>query len=202
MGFDSFVSEYVTTLTGIENKKFVKGDASTIGKIADYNDTVRNAFDDLLYAFSTDPGCLGQYYGYLYSPITSHSTYVKEFADASAAVVAQGVGAYTIVATEFGYHIILCTAVVDGDPYGVDAKDQFIADLSDEDSIACKYKEIKYNSLSSDWISKLANNFINGYFGESGKDNDCVKYNAKSYSDLITDQAEEEDEHAGHDHNH
>ncbi len=177
MTFDSFVSTYLNPLTGLEKKIYDGSDAS-VAKIADVA-SVRDAYEDLLYAFSTDPGSLGNHFGYLYSPITSAKTYVKEFAEASAKVVAQGEGAYTIVATEFGYHVILCTEKVENDPYTLDDADKFKADIANKDSVAYKYMEIKFNHVSAEEVTKLASNFINGYL-ETG-----VEYFEKTYSDLI-----------------
>lgn len=180
INFDSFIDTYLNPLTGLTKSIYQSGDDGTVKTIA-LTDTARNAFDDLLYAFSTDPGSLGNYYGYLYSPITSENTYVKEFAEASAKVVAAGKGAYTIVATDYGYHVILCTETVENDPYTLDDGDLFKADINNknEDSVAYKYMQIKFDNVSSDEVSKLANNFINEYLETA------VEYFSKTYSDLI-----------------
>ncbi len=72
----------------------------------------KDVFNDYIFAFGTDPGALQSYIGYVSAPevgITENETYVIEFAEAARAVVASGVGSYTVVATDFGYHIIYCT---------------------------------------------------------------------------------------------
>lgn len=179
MTFDSFVSTYLNPLTGL-TKSVYDGTDATVAQIADV-DAIRNAYEDLLYAFSTDAGSLGKHFGYLYSPITSSTKYVEEFADASAKVVAKGEGAYTIVATEYGYHVILCTEKVEADPYTMESEAQFKADINNKntDSVAYKYMEIKFNHVSTEEVGKLASNFINGYLETA------VKYFEKTYSDLI-----------------
>ncbi|MBQ3234993.1 MAG: hypothetical protein IJA97_02415, partial [Clostridia bacterium] len=48
------------------------------GKIADLTDDKINSFKDIIYAYSTDPGSLTSANGYVYSPKTSATTYVKE----------------------------------------------------------------------------------------------------------------------------
>ena len=207
IAFKDFFNTYVTGLIpGMTEKYF---DADETGKI-DLTEDARNAFDDLLYAFGTDPGSLGNYYGYLYSPVTSASKYVPEFAKAAKAVVEQGEGAYTIVATDYGYHIILCTKVVESDDKNAEnymnkgteeeCKKAFIAALNDENSLASKYKKLKLDSVTSDIVSKIANNFINGYMEGNMKNADgseasekCVTYFEKTYADLITEPTSSND---------
>lgn len=186
MSFDTFVTEYLS-LAGMQKAIFEEGNASTVKTAVDYatkSEEIRNVFDDLIYAFGTDSGALGKYYGYLYSPATSADKYVSEFAKASAAVVEQGEGAYTIVATQYGYHVILCTKVVGNEPYTSADKNTFISDITskNEDTVAYKYYEAKFESLCSNEVSKIANKLINEY-----KEKNVTKYK-NAYSDLITEE--------------
>lgn len=180
MSFGDFITDYLNPLTGMEGKYFGTEDA--IGKLEGFaNDSeVRKAFDDLMYAFSTDTGCLGKAYGYTFSPKTSASTYVKEFAEAAEAVVEQGVGAYTIVATQYGYHIILCTKKVEQDNVlGTDGKiNESKLKTYYEENIKDSYTETKIDSLLSDNVTKISNMMVNEYLGK-------VKYFGNTYSDLI-----------------
>lgn len=188
ISFKSFLTDYVTPLTGINEVYF--GSESATGKLDNYSgndDERRKAFDDLLYAYSTDTGCLGKYYGYLYSPVTD--TYVEEFAAAAKVLVNKGVGSYTIVATEYGYHIMLCTYVVDNDVYTADDRDKFNADLNGENTVAAAYKKVKTNAVTSDEISKIVNEKLNGYI-----ENNVTKYE-KTYSDLITESEDSSHSH-------
>ena len=157
-------------------------------------DETRSAFDDLIYAYSTDPGSLGSYLGYAYSPVNASTTYVKEFADASKEVVAAGEGAYKLIATDYGYHLILCTKVVakDADEYA--DINEFKTALENEDSLASKYREVKLNSIVSTEVGKIADTLINDYYA----DENIVTYNHKAYKDLIPEESE--DEHEGHNH--
>ena len=79
-------------------------------------------------------------------------------------------------------------------------KQAFIDALDVEGSLAAKYKKLKLDSVTSDIVSKIANNFINGYMDGNMKDaegkeaNDkCVIYYEKTYSDLITDPTSSND---------
>lgn len=194
--FDTFVSSYLNDL-GI-NKLVYNGTSATVGKVNVSNlSEIKDMFSDLIYAFSTDPGSLGEYYGYVYSPVTSSTKYVKEFAAAQKALVEAGEGAYTIVATDYGYHVMLCTKVIDGknsDEYipgdGVKGETKFKEDLKTEGTFAYNYRETKFNSISENEVSKIANQLINDY-----KENKVTKYK-DVYSDLITDSADLNGENA------
>lgn len=189
MGMDAFLTNYFNPLLGTALS------TTNLTATVTLDDTARAAFDDLLYAFNTDPGALGSYLGYTYSPYNSKTTYVKEFADAAARVVANGVGAIEMVATDFGYHIILCTKVV-GEEFYAD-QTAFETALNNKDSLAYKYREIKLDSIVSTEVGKIADMLINGYF----EDEHVVSYNTKAYEDLIPAESTS-DEHAGHNHNH
>ena len=74
---------------------------------ADYDARI----NELLFAFSTDPGSLNTYKGYLVSPepeIGGSETYVKEFAKAGRLFLEENLGdkSYVIVATQYGYHVL------------------------------------------------------------------------------------------------
>ena len=184
--FGDFVTGYFNELLDADLKEDV---ISTGLDVANKRDVI----DDLIYAFSTDPGSLGTYLGYTYSPFTSNTTYVKEFADASAKVVEAGEGAYTLVATDFGYHIIICTKKVQQNESEYATYDDFVADLGEgkEDTLASKYKEIKLDSIVSTEVGKMADRLINDYY----EDENIVSYNTKAYKDLIPEKDAEEDEH-------
>ena len=185
--FDSFLKTYVNALLGTTVVPNVLGSVNL-------TDETRSAFDDLIYAYSTDPGSLGSYLGYAYSPVNASTTYVKEFADASKEVVAAGEGAYKLIATDYGYHLILCTKVVakDADEYA--DINEFKTALENEDSLASKYREVKLNSIVSTEVGKIADTLINDYYA----DENIVTYNHKAYKDLIPEESE--DEHEGHNH--
>ncbi len=190
IGFADFYNTYVKELLG-EACYFENGEA--FGQ-ATYTDELYDKFCDLLFAFSTDPGCLNKEYGYLYSDFTSATTYVKEFAEASKLVVSKGPGAYTIVATEYGYHIIMCTKIVET-PYTTDdaGKTAFTADLENKDTLAYKYREVKKNAVVSTKISKFVETKINPYVDDENTDGQyAVTLYKKAYKDLISEEEEAE----------
>ena len=174
--FNTFVADYLG-LVGIQNKRY-EAATDNYGVIADFNKDTLDKFRDLMFAFNTDAGGLSKEYGYVYSPITSATQYVPEFAAAAKLVVEKGVGAYTLVITDYGIHVIVCTKLV-SEPYDVETDEaQFKADLADENTVAYKYKDVKLNAVTSNEVSKIANQFINKYRTEK------VTYYKDKYKDL------------------
>ena len=174
--FDDFYSQ-VSTIMGFS------GDS---GRIAGYDkeevisDSDMAKFKDLVFAYSTDGGSLQDNYGYVYSPKTSKDTYVPEFADAAKDVVDIGVGAYKVVATRYGYHIILCTKVInctelinEGD-FKTQANDS-----SNKDTIPYLFKEYQKDALVLDNVSKITETFFKNSLESA------VKYYTEIYEDLI-----------------
>ena len=178
IAFDAFYNTYLKTLIG-DKKIYEKDNALTIGQTT-FTDELNDKFNELMFAFSTDTGCLNKTYGYLSTP--SNSDYVKEFANAARAVVTEGVGAYTVVATDYGYHIIICTNVI-SDPYTIDAAGEakFKADVLTEDTIAYKYRNVKVNAVVDSEVSKIANKFIS----EAKENEKTVSYNYGAFKDLV-----------------
>ena len=178
IAFDAFYDTYLKTLIG-DKKIYEKDNALTIGQTT-FTDELNDKFNELMFAFSTDTGCLNKTYGYLSTP--ANSDYVKEFANAARAVVTEGVGAYTVVATDYGYHIIICTNVI-SDPYTIDAAGEakFKADVLTEDTIAYKYRNVKVNAVVDSEVSKIANKFIS----EAKENEKTVSYNYGAFKDLV-----------------
>ena len=71
-----------------------------------------SAVNELMFAYSTDTGCLNTYMGYV---VNAHKTnFVSEFEYAAQMVVKQGVGSYAVVPSDYGWHIIYCSYVFKG----------------------------------------------------------------------------------------
>ena len=138
-------------------------------------------FKDLVFAYSTDGGSLQDNYGYVYSPKTSKDTYVPEFAAAAERAVNKGVGAYEVVPTRYGYHIILCTKVINPTATNIDIT-TFKAqanDSSNKDTIPYLFKEYQKDALVLDNVSKITETFFKNSLESA------VKYYTEIYEDLI-----------------
>lgn len=73
---------------------------------------------DLLFAFSTDPGSLNTYKGYTIKPEVDgagQEEYVTEFANAGRMLLEVGGNSYVVVATDFGYHFMFFSEVFTAD---------------------------------------------------------------------------------------
>lgn len=196
LSFTDFYTTYVQPLLG--DAVYFDYNAATkegtgFGTVT-YSDELYEQFEDLLFAFSTDTGCLNTDYGYLYSPYTSADTYVEEFAAAAKLVVSQGEGAYTIVATQYGYHIIICTKVVETSYTPDDAgKALFISELETEGTLAYNYREVKKNAVVNDEISKFVNTKVKPYIDEDDDQYAITLYPDTYNSDLITEDTDSDD---------
>lgn len=167
--FEDFYSNVVSSVMGFTGKT---------GKIEDYGDDDYDKFLDLIFAYSTDDGSLSDGYGYVYSPKTSATTYVTEFANAAKEVVDGGVGSYTVVATEYGYHIILCTKVIEPSTVAL-TYDEFIASVTVKDSIPYLFKEYQKDRLVVDNVDKITEAFFKSQLASS------VDYIEDNYKDLL-----------------
>lgn len=157
-----------------------------VGQVA-YDENLKERFEDLKFAFSSDEGNFNSYLGYLYSPVTSSTQYVSAFAAAAEEVVDKGAGAYKMFGSyEYGLHIVLCTKKVSELVYDVETDKQvFIDALDDEDSVAYNFLEATNALLESNIISKLANTYVQEGLGKEGV---VVRYE-KAYEDLIEESA-------------
>ncbi len=175
--FNTFYSS-VSSIMGFEGNS---------GRLSGYTneevikDSDFDKFKDLVFAYSTDSGSLQDNYGYVYSPKTSKDTYVPEFAEAAKKAVNGGVGSYELVATEYGYHIILCTKVINPTSTYI-GRDEFIAqanDKSNTDSIPYLFKEYQKETLISDNVSKFTETFFKTNLESA------VTYYTEIYEDLL-----------------
>ncbi len=176
IAFTDFYKDIVCEVMGFDPSSYS-------GKIENYTSADLDKFKDLVFAYSTDPGSLQDNFGYVYSPKTSKTTYVKEFADAAERAVKGGVGSYEVVATEFGYHIILCTKVIEKSENPIEYKD-FAAQANDKlnkESIPYLFKEYQKEALVLDKVSKTTETFFKNALESA------VTYYTDKYEDLLAE---------------
>ena len=190
VSFTKFHEEIVCAIMGFDKSVIgINSDTKkyNVGKLSTCTETEINKFKDIIFAYSTDPGSLKDNNGYLYSPKTSKTNYVKEFADCAKQLVESGVGSYAIVATDFGYHILLCTKVIEPSVIEYDFSDmdtafaKFKEDLKVEGTNAYKFKEYQKDALISDNVSKKTELLFNQTLEDATK----VQYIKENYKDLI-----------------
>jgi hypothetical protein len=157
------------------------GVVGTAKDFATNEDEIVNRFEDFKFAYSEDEGNFNNYFGYLYSPITSAKKYVEAFSTACSELT--GVGQYKMFGSyEYGLHIVLCTQTANA-YFNYASKEEFKNALADEDSAAYKFMKANNDLIESNYISNLAQSFVNKYNTE-----DYVQRNEKAYKDLITEE--------------
>ncbi len=143
-----------------------------------------SAVNELMFAYSTDTGCLNKYMGYSVTPYTTN--FVKEFEWAAQYVVEQGVGSYAVCATDFGWHIIYCSfkyagdAVYGDEVYDEENADNFKAQIEAEGTFANLFYEYVQESAFANHATEEQNRVLLKY----SNDNSVTRFQ-KAYQDLL-----------------
>jgi len=170
-GFIYYEGE-VKDIAVLPDDYFVKGfkNYETVSKV-----------NELMFAYSTDPGCLNTYLGYAVSP--DKTSYVPEFEYAAQKAVKKGVGSYVVCATDYGWHLMYVSYVFPkGEVYGVNNDEAYWTNMASEDSkgtFANQFYEYLKSKISDD--TSLAQN---GIILEYNNDT-CVKLYKDAYDDLL-----------------
>lgn len=119
-----------------------------------------SAVNELMFAYSTDTGCLNKYYGYSIASIDETTSYVKEFEYAAQKAVTEGgIGTYYVVATDYGWHILYVSFVYDGtkndeaDLGNVFSTGFVYGERTTEGTFSYYYYQAKKSSIVSDYTS-------------------------------------------------
>ena len=134
-----------------------------------------SAVNELMFAYSTDPGCLNTYFGYAVSPIKTN--FVKEFEYAAQEAVKGGVGTYVVCATDYGWHIIYASYVYgDGEVYG--------GYNHAEAQVEGTFSNLFYESLKSTVATSYSNEIQNSVLNRYNNDDSVTLYKSR-YEDLL-----------------
>ncbi len=139
------------------------------------------AFNELMFAYSTDTGCLNTYMGYVVSPFKTN--YVPEFEYAAQWAVAQGAGTYVVCPSTYGWHIIYVTYAYSADDVygGYKAFDPMeMSEEEYENTFSDLYAKAMKEQYSADYATDEQNRLILEYDNET-----CVNRNKKTYQDLL-----------------
>ena len=159
--------------------------------------------NELLFAFSTDPGSLNKYKGYVIKP--EGNDYVKTFGEAGKALLAEGGNGYKVVASDYGYHFMFFSEVwtldkgyADLDAYldslGIENEYGTWADyLKEQIANWDDFKEennflyILVNEYISDKLSDESTRTIKNvtYDYRYGDHKDCTKIFSENFSDVL-----------------
>ncbi|MBO5480444.1 MAG: hypothetical protein J6A63_04560 [Clostridia bacterium] len=150
---------------------FYKGSAET----EDVNDSYAaiSAVNELMFAFSTDTGCLNTYMGYAVA--ADKTDFVSEFEYAAQKAVLGGVGTYVVVPSDYGWHIIYCSFVYDnGEVYG--------GYNDGEKAKEGTFSNLFYESMKSNAATNAATNMQNKV--KNNYQQSAVRHTA-AYQDLL-----------------
>ena len=172
----------LTTLAENENGEVVPtnfgktvDNARVFDKTSDYYKTLA-AVNEILFAYSTDPGSLNAYMGYAVSPYQTN--FVPEFEYAAQKVIEEGVGSYAVCATDYGWHIVFCTFkyTKTGDVYGGYNHDEA---LGEENTFSKMYYESLKATAITDYTNSIQGKVLNNY-----KEDSVTLYKSR-YKDLL-----------------
>ncbi len=161
LSLDKFVLEmekYLYNDSSIKNTTSYTTNLSAETKASIYKNVVlntqveeyENKINELLFAFSTDPGSLNTYKGYVIKPVpegADSEEYMQEFADAARELIATKDNKYDyiMVATDYGYHLMFYSEVLEAN-YGFENLTEYLDDLYG----AQDWTE-KLNDMLADW---------------------------------------------------
>ena len=139
-----------------------------------------SAVNELMFAYSTDTGCLNTYMGYSVSPYGTN--FVKEFEKAAQDVVKAGVGNYAVCLTDYGWHIVYCsfsyTADYMGDNTAGNVYGGYVhAEKDTEGTFSNLFYEYIKESAYSNYTSEIQSRVLKKY-------ENCVERYENRYEDL------------------
>ena len=146
------------------------------------------AVNELMFAYSTDTGCLNTYMGYAVAP--DKTDFVTEFEYAAQQAVLGGVGSYVVVPSDYGWHIIYCSfaynkKVTVGE--GESATEEYDAKiygeyLDEEKEKEGTFSNLFYESMKTNAATNAATNMQNKVLNDYKQ---SATRHTKAYQDLL-----------------
>lgn len=152
--------------------------ASDFFNAASESNKALSAVNEILFAYSTDPGSLDSYMGYVVSPYGNG--YVSEFEAAAQWAVENGVGSWAVVPTDFGWHIIYCSFKYSGGEVYAYNHAEAVGDGMVEGS----FSKMFYDSLKEKMVSNTTNEIQAMVLNQFNNDKAVQKFQ-KAYQDLL-----------------
>lgn len=146
------------------------------------NDDVNDAYaalsavNELMFAYSTDTGCLNTYMGYVVAP--DKTDFVSEFEYAAQQAVLGGVGSYYVVPSDYGWHIIYCSFVFNGENDGKIYGEYIPEEKEKEGTFSNLFYESMKTSAATNAATNMQNKVLNNY------KQSAVRH-TKAYQDLL-----------------
>ena len=171
-------SEFMYYTGKVEGLKEFSGADFFVEGTSEY--TALSAFNELMFAYSTDTGCLNTYFGYSVSPFGT--SFVPEFEYAAQYAIRElGVGGYAVCPSDYGWHIIYVSYKLPvGNVYGA-AADITEDMLKEEGSFFNLYFESLKSSSAQNYQTIVENQVLVEYNNGS-----CVTLFEDRYEDLMS----------------
>lgn len=142
---------------------------------------VVSAVNEIMFAYSTDTGCLNTYMGYAVSPYKT--SFVSEFEYAAQEAVKGGVGSIVVCATDYGWHIIYCSFVYDA-PEGENGGDVYGGYKAADKDVEGTFSNLFYESLKATSASNHASEVESSVLNKYNNDTSVTLYTSR-YQDLL-----------------
>lgn len=139
-----------------------------------------SAVNELMFAYSTDTGCLNTYQGYVVSPYKTN--FVPEFEYAAQYAVSKGTGTYVVAPSDYGWHIIYVAFAynnADGSAFTGEVYGGFnVNEIEKEGTFSnLFYNAIKDTSVTN-YTGEVQNIVLNAY-------KNAATLHTKAYQDLL-----------------
>ena len=173
-----------------EKMIYYKGSVAGVSAVSNDNYLVESevsykalsAFNELMFAYSTDTGCLNTYLGYAISSKEEATDYVKEFEYAAQEAIANGgAGTYYVVGTDYGWHILYVSFVYDGG----DVYSGFNYEQRTEEYKGT-FSYMFYQAMKSSVSESYSENLIGVIFDRMESSSEIVTKYEDRYSDLTS----------------
>ncbi len=142
-----------------------------------------SAVNELMFAYSTDTGCLNTHFGYAVSPYKTD--FVKEFEYAAREAIKGGAGSYVVCATDYGWHIVYASYVYDASfmADGTTA-DVYGGYVEAEKDIEGTFSNLFYESLKTSAAQNYSTEKQNEVLNTYNNDKSVSLYESR-YKDLL-----------------
>ncbi|MBQ0099775.1 MAG: hypothetical protein KBS91_04450, partial [Firmicutes bacterium] len=154
--------------------------------------------NELIFAFSTDPGSLNSFNGYVIKIGDKNSSWVPEFQKDGAIVLGEAKGYLRVTATDYGYHFIFSNGLVQDYSEQNGGLEQYSKDVDGIDNLENFFDDMISNWLDLDkdvkdtYIYSLANTYLQNILSNYETELERIKINDGSvtkfesrYADLI-----------------
>lgn len=116
-----------------------------------------SVINELMFAYSTDTGCLNKYLGYSVAAEGYTTSYVEEFRYAAQQALLEGEGTVCVVGTDFGWHILYVSMTLpDGNVYS----GYKVSDKNVEGTFSYNFYHAVKNEVVSEYTSDMQNRVL------------------------------------------